>query len=111
MKPDCVHKNKFTNPKSYSNHRRACIGGFKHPWWKEEGVSYKELHSWVRRWLPKPELCNICKSRLPKEVANLDQKYSRNLNTWSWLCISCHRLMDFSRLREERGYAKTPHAT
>ena len=62
--------------------------------WKGEQAGYKAIHLWVRTHLQKPELCPKCKIREPREVANLDGKYSRDLTTWEWLCRSCHLKMD-----------------
>lgn len=62
--------------------------------WKGDKASYKAKHLWVRSHLPRPELCPKCNERPPREVANLDGKYSRDLSTWMWLCRSCHLRMD-----------------
>lgn len=63
-------------------------------YWKGDKVGYKGLHLWVRSHLERPELCPNCKLRPPREVANLDGKYTRDLTTWKWLCRSCHLRMD-----------------
>lgn len=62
--------------------------------WKGNKAGYKAIHLWVRAHLEKPKICPICKEREVREVANLDGKYSRDLNTWKWLCRSCHLRMD-----------------
>lgn len=62
--------------------------------WKGDKVGYKGLHLWVRSHLERPKICPICKTRETREVANLDGKYSRDLNTWQWLCRSCHLRKD-----------------
>lgn len=58
--------------------------------WKGDKVGYKSLHEWVRRYLPKPKLCKDCKLVKPFEVANISQKYKRDLVDWEWLCRKCH---------------------
>jgi len=68
--------------------------GNNHPMWKGDKVKYKPLHAWVRRHLPKPDLCVICKITEPNEVSNISGKYLRDLNDYRWLCWSCHRKMD-----------------
>ena len=62
--------------------------------WKGDKAGYKALHLWVRSHLERPKICPICNERETREVANLDGKYSRDLNTWKWLCRSCHLRMD-----------------
>lgn len=57
--------------------------------WKGDKVSYKGLHQWVRKHLFKPDFCK-CNLKLPVEVHNIDGKYTRNLETWEWLCKKCH---------------------
>lgn len=70
------------------------IYGDEHPNWKGNDASYKSKHQWVRKHLPRPEMCPKCKIRKTQEVANIDGNYSRNLKTWEWLCIRCHRERD-----------------
>src|SRR3990167_1520174 len=65
-----------------------------HKSWKGDQVSYKTLHQWVRKWLPKPSICQKCNIREPKEVANISGKYMRELTDYLWLCVLCHRTMD-----------------
>jgi hypothetical protein len=62
--------------------------------WKGDNAGYKAKHWWVRHHLEKPEFCEKCNTNPPREVANLDGKYSRDLKTWAWLCRSCHLRMD-----------------
>jgi len=68
--------------------------GEKHPLWKGDKVSYKNLHRWVRNHLTKPELCQICNKKSPFDVANISGKYLRDLNDYRWLCRSCHMFSD-----------------
>lgn len=65
-----------------------------HPAWKGNRVTYGALHQWIRRHLPKPQFCENCKTNSPYDVANKDNKYSRDLSTWEWLCRKCHMLKD-----------------
>lgn len=95
MKLDCGHKNLFNNSKSYSNHQRWCLGlMYQSKNWKGSEVGYKGLHLWIRKHLEKPKFCKKCNLAEPKEVANLDGKYTRDLKTWKWLCVRCHRFLD-----------------
>lgn len=62
--------------------------------WKGDNVKYAGLHRWVRDNLFRPERCAQCNLSASREVANLDGKYSRDLNTWAWLCHKCHVRLD-----------------
>ena len=39
--------------------------GSRNPAWKGDNVSYSKLHKWVRKYLPIPEFCEVCKLRTP----------------------------------------------
>lgn len=70
----------------------------RHFAWKGNQVSYKELHTWVARWLGKPNKCELCgKSNLVgKDInwANKSGRYLRDLSDWIRLCVFCHRKYD-----------------
>lgn len=68
--------------------------GEKNHMWKGDDVSYKCLHQWVRRHLPKPELCPTCKSEPPYDAASISGKYLRDLSDWQYLCRRCHQKSD-----------------
>lgn len=108
VKFDCEHKDTFKNLKSYSNHRRWCLGKIKSKAWKGDNVSYKTLHQWVRRWLKKPSFCQKCNISQAKEVANVSGSYKRDLKDWLWLCVLCHRIMDgqVDRFVKQRPFFK-----
>jgi hypothetical protein len=57
-------------------------------------TSYKSLHAFMRRRLPKPELCVICNIRKAKDLANISGGYKRELSDWEWLCRKCHMIKD-----------------
>ena len=64
--------------------------GKNNPGWRGDLVSYSGLHGWVRRNLPKPDICSICKRKVKLEVANISGLYKRSLKDFEWLCRSCH---------------------
>lgn len=68
--------------------------GENNPMWKGDKVKYNSLHEWVRNHLPKPEVCCICKKCPPFDLANISQKYTRNLSDWEYLCRRCHMIKD-----------------
>lgn len=89
--------------------RKGKAVGKEHWQWKGENVGYVALHAWIRRHLPKPERCQICNERPPKDVANIATKYlralpwtadilietyNRDLKNWQWLCRKCHNYKD-----------------
>ena len=73
--------------------------GKKKPNWKGNKVGLKVLHKWVRRYLKMPPLCECCGQVPPMDLANISQKYKRNLTDWEWLCRSCHMRKDERMLR------------
>lgn len=74
--------------------------------WKGDNVKYGALHEWVRNRLPKPELCEDCNKVPPRDLANISQKYLRELDDWEWLCRSCHMMKD-GRMKVLNEYGKS----
>jgi len=69
--------------------------GNKNPNWKGNGVSYKVLHSWVRRHKILPERCVKCNNGQGSlEWSNISREYKRDLNDFEALCKFCHRKQD-----------------
>lgn len=70
--------------------------GDKHHAWKGEDASYFALHSWVSRKKGRPQECEHCGTKEKRHYhwANLDGKYTRDLNTWVRLCVPCHSKHD-----------------
>lgn len=70
-----------------------------HPKWKGNQVGIGALHSWVKRHLPKSDLCQLCGLVPPVDLANIADKpnpetYTRDLANWEWLCRRCHMTKD-----------------
>lgn len=61
--------------------------------WKEK-PGYTAIHEWVKRRLPKPELCQGCNVEPSRDLANISQEYKRDLSDWEWLCRRCHMTKD-----------------
>ncbi len=59
--------------------------------WKGDAAGIPAIHSWVRRHLPKPNLCPVCDQNKRLDVHNIDKKYRRELSGWRWLCRKCHQ--------------------
>lgn len=66
--------------------------------WKGEDVGYSGLHSWVRKELGVPEICEHCKREGLRghsiHWANKSGEYQRNLADWLRLCVPCHSRYD-----------------
>ncbi len=63
--------------------------------WKGDKVSYKGLHRWIELnyGKAKDHTCTSCKGKKGQKRmnwANLDGKYSRDIETWTTLCKPCH---------------------
>jgi hypothetical protein len=87
---------------------RAKIGK-KNPMWKGDSVGYTSLHEWVKRRLQKPSLCSLCMKRTDfLDLANISQKYIRNVSDWEWLCRRCHMNKDgrIKNLKQFSGESK-----
>ena len=54
--------------------------GEKNPNWKGDKVGKISLHSCIRRRKQKPDFCEDCKIKEPKDLANISQKYRRDIN-------------------------------
>lgn len=66
----------------------------KHPRWKGDNVGYSQLHIWIRKNKVKSKFCECCKLVPPKDLANISQKYHRDINDFEWLCRKCHQIKD-----------------
>ncbi len=70
----------------------------KNGMWKGNKVGLDAIHMWVLKRKPKPKFCVDCFAKPPKDLANISQKYKRDINDFEWLCRRCHMLKD-GRLR------------
>jgi len=74
--------------------------------WKGDNISYYALHSWVRNRLGKPFMCEQCgknDKNVRYEWSNIDGEYTRNLNDYIMLCVSCHRKRDYAlKIRQKK---------
>ena len=62
--------------------------------WKGDEVKYGSLHDWVKYHLEKPDKCSNCGEIKKLDLANISQKYKRDLSDWEWLCRRCHMIKD-----------------
>ena len=104
----CANCSKYEseNKKSYSNHRRWCLGKMKkesylginkgalNAQWKGNDVKYGALHDYIKYYFKKTSFCASCKTSPPFDVCNISGKYNRDLSDWEWLCRKCHMIKD-----------------
>ena len=90
--------NKITLGRKHSEESKKKMSlaklGDKHPKWKGDNVTYINLHNWLRRHLPKPDLCQICGKNWIIEIANITGIYTKDLDHYLYLCHSCHHIID-----------------
>lgn len=86
-------KGKKHTKESIDKNRIAHLGE-KNPAWKGDNISIRSLHAWVKRHKPKPEYCECCRKRKPFDLANISQKYKRDINDYEWICRKCHMKKD-----------------
>jgi|WetSurMetagenome_2_1015567.scaffolds.fasta_scaffold250681_3 hypothetical protein len=69
--------------------------GSKNGMWKGNKVSYGALHDWIKWHKPKQNRCSVCNKKTDfLDLANISQKYKRDLSDWEWLCRRCHMTKD-----------------
>lgn len=57
--------------------------------------NYRSLHKTIRRLKPQPDKCTGCSIENKNlYLANISQKYSRDLSGWEYLCRRCHMKKD-----------------
>jgi len=69
--------------------------GENNPNWKGEKVSYTGIHDYIKWHKPTPKACELCgDTKKVLDLANVSQKYLRDLSDWEWLCRKCHMTKD-----------------
>lgn len=66
----------------------------KNGMWKGDKASLEAIHIWVLARKSKPKFCEDCGIKEPRDLANISQKYKRDVNDFEWLCRRCHMLKD-----------------
>ncbi len=80
--------------------------GDKNGMWKGDKVGLNALHDWVKKRKPKPNLCEKCKKKRPHDLANISQKYKRDIKDFEWLCRRCHMKKDGRLNKLNKGIRK-----
>jgi len=73
--------------------------GIKNPNYNnlKKNPSYFGVHSYIRRYKPKPEGCEICGSKSKLELSSKTHEYKRDVDEYRYLCRSCHELYDIQK--------------
>ncbi len=71
----------------------------KNPQWKGDKASLPAIHIWILARKPKPKKCVRCKKAPPRDLANISQKYKRDVRDFEWLCRNCHMEKDGRKKR------------
>jgi len=58
--------------------------------WKGNKATLNSIHYWVKARKPKPIWCEKCGIRKAYDLANLSQKYKRDINDYAYWCRKCH---------------------
>lgn len=78
----------------FCKHLSKTRKGDKNPNWVGTDITYKGLHTWIRRNKLRPELCECCKEVPPYDLANISGEYRRDIKDFEWLCRRCHMNKD-----------------
>lgn len=78
--------------------------------WKGDNIKLGGLHWWVRKQLPIPKLCQVCRKVPPYDLANVTGVYSRDISNWKYLCRRCHmnsdgRMKNLMQYKENRQWS------
>jgi hypothetical protein len=65
---------------------------------------YAKVHRWVRKQMTHIHNCYDCgvveMSNYKLHCANLDGKYTKDIQKWRKLCVPCHRRLDMKGLKK-----------
>lgn len=87
-------KHAFCGKKCFSKWLSDLRKGDKNPMWKGNYITKRALHRWVKRNKPPVKFCERCKKVTPLDLANISQKYKKDIDDYEWLCRKCHMEKD-----------------
>jgi hypothetical protein len=96
-KEDRKRRSDFMKELNSKLSRKGINKSHKNGQWKGNTVGYSALHEWVKNRKPKPQTCENCHTVTPLDLANISQRYTRDLTDWEWLCRKCHMTKDGRR--------------
>lgn len=62
--------------------------------WKGNNATYSAIHNWVRKMKGSASNHKCKCSKQAREWANIDHEYSRDLEDYAAMCVSCHKKFD-----------------
>jgi len=89
-----ISRSGLPHRRGWGDKSKENIRGADNPFWRGGDVKMTALHEWVGSRKPKPEFCEECGLRPPFDLATIEDRYTRNLDDWEWLCRRCHMLKD-----------------
>lgn len=95
IRPSDVKRGRSCCSRKCGRIKRILPSGSNHANWKGSTVGYEGLHRFIRAHKPQPIQCECC-GKLTKQLdlANISQKYLRDINDFEYLCRSCHMNKD-----------------
>lgn len=102
----CLAKSKVVTQETKEKLKKSLLGvntwtktrfGNKSSAWKGDSACLMAKHSFISRTKGTPSKCEHCGTENEKwyDWANIDHKYSRNLEDYIRLCRKCHRKYDY----------------
>lgn len=89
----------FCSKNCYNKHakiigKKVSIKNENHWNWKGKDVKYGGVHRWIKRHKEKSQTCEHCNKKRKLDLANISDKYKRDIDDYLWLCRSCHEKYD-----------------
>jgi len=57
-------------------------------------LNYQQVHTWVRKYKHKPEVCEICGKDGRLELSNITGKLVKDVHNFQYIHASCHKNYD-----------------
>lgn len=74
--------------------KKCASSGEYSPSWVGDKVGKVQVHTWMKKIMPRPDRCDKCGKRGKVDLANRSNEYKRDKNDWDWLCRKCHMESD-----------------
>ena len=76
--------------------QKGKANGKANPHWKGDDAGSDAVHVWLKKNKPKPDFCERCKRKPPRELSynHANGGWTRNPDDYEWLCRNCHLFKD-----------------
>lgn len=94
----CLHRHDEPSPTQPDIKKKPAPSGENHPSWKGDKASVDTFHQWLNQKIGKPTYCQ--NDECPRVSTYFEwclkrgKKYSRDPESYVWLCRPCHRKYD-----------------